>query len=357
VVETNQLNRLLSSLREYAHHEGANGNYDDAQRSWRLGEDVYRELKKRNGSCDVDEHAFSSDNANFEAEWQAKFEEFDRDSESRLAALTSQHARQREEFERTWAEDMPRRYRKPSARLLQLKRIEKSHALSADFEHAKQIHAEAECLAAAEQSQQQENLIRDYQAAARKLSSRLDWEIANLRRTREHERSIEQEKYERAKIAIMNRVLVVDTKRKETEKGYRSMSRARSTIKAEVHLFPGDRPGLEDVLLGPLQPPNDPALVEAEKQRKRELDRKKFEFQRQNAQATLAKYTIVGEDVDEEGNEVEEVKQEKETTEVPVGEVRRVTAVQSAAVVALPSSTEKLGIISGSLSVGFPKNE
>jgi hypothetical protein len=350
-VETPQLNRLLPSLREYAHQQGANGNYDEAQCSWTLAEDVYRELKKRNGAYDIDEHAFSSEHQDFEDKAQAQFDEFDRDSESRLAALAAQHEREREAFERTWAESMPRRYRKPSAQLLQLKRIEKSHALSADFEHAKQVHAEAERLAAAEQIQQQENLIRDYQVAANRLKTRQDWEIANLRETREHERSIMQEKYERAMIAINNRVFVVDTKRKETQKGYRSLSRERSTIETEANPFSGDRSGIEDVLLGPLRPPNDPALVEAERQRKRELDRKKFEFQKQNARVTLAKYSVIGEEFEEEEEEKEA---EAVEPEVKVEAVRRVTAVKSALPVILPASSGKIDKIAGSQSVGFP---
>jgi hypothetical protein len=53
-----------------------------------------------------------------------------------------------------------------------------------------------------------------------------------------------------------------------------------------------DRSTNQELLLPPLRAPNDPELMQALKQKKREMDRKKWEYQKRNAEATLAKYSL-----------------------------------------------------------------
>jgi hypothetical protein len=62
-----------------------------------------------------------------------------------------------------------------------------------------------------------------------------------------------------------------------------------------------ERTGIEDVLLGPLRPPNDPEFLEDEKRRKREMNQKKLQNQRTYAASALAKYQR-----DDDGMTVEE---------------------------------------------------
>jgi hypothetical protein len=292
-IETSKLESLFCSLREYSHQQGSQMQYDGAQRAAALSRLVCDELKLRDPVRESDQSTFLNNYGSFEDSWQRRFEEFDADTDAKMRALQDRQRTERRDFERTWNQDMPRQYRKPSPGLLQLRRVEKSLALCGQFDGAKAVHAEVEATAVREWDQQQQSLIRDYQSAHQKLAQRHESEVANMRQTRAHWRTVLQQRYEQEKVAVTNRELVVETKRKEIQKGYRTMNRAKAAIgTGSGYALAGDETGAEDVLLGPLKPPNDPQLVEVEKRRRREMNRRKLEYHRQNAEATLAKYSL-----------------------------------------------------------------
>jgi hypothetical protein len=136
-----------------------------------------------------------------------------------------------------------------------------------------------------------------------------------MRQTREHWRKVLMQRYECQKVAVTNRELVVETKRREIEKGYRTMNRPKPPIGTESgYALAGDKTGAEDVLLKPLTPPNDPRLVDAEKRRRREVNRRKLQYHIRNAEATLAKYSL-NSDMEPENNDAQKTDRHKEEEE------------------------------------------
>jgi hypothetical protein len=105
----------------------------------------------------------------FEVRWEAQYEAFDCETEKKGQKLASDQRLELEGFETLWREQMPNRYRKPSANLLQIKQIERAMAISGQYDRARAMHAEAEKLAAREAEELQANLIRDYRIAKEQL--------------------------------------------------------------------------------------------------------------------------------------------------------------------------------------------
>jgi hypothetical protein len=293
--DTEKLNEIYASLREYRHHKALKQEYDEAQKARDLSEVVFQELQKRgpvSSATNFDENSLTARQNGFEDVWRRKMEKYDEETEVKIHGLREQQAERRREFENIWNQEMPRRYRKPSHQLLQLRKIEKSLALSSDFERAKVVHKEVEEMARREHEVQQENLLRDYAFAQNKLLSRQKADIKTLEDSRAHSRRCLLQEYEHEKIAVKNRSLVVKARKVEAEKGYRTANRGRSAIGtgATYSLSDGERSGVEDVLLAPMKPPNDPEFLENEKKRRRETNRRKLEYQRQYAASALAKY-------------------------------------------------------------------
>ncbi|OHT05270.1 hypothetical protein TRFO_27023 [Tritrichomonas foetus] len=294
-----ELNQVYPHLREYAYQKGSEEDYDEAQKAFQLSENILAELKNRNPNEDREGEIgqkFTSRQNNFEEEWQMKFDDYDENTAVRQKDLDETHEEQRTSFERLWNEDMPRRYRKPSQRLLQIKKIEKSLALSCEFERAKQIHLEAEKLAEEELQLAQANLNRDYEIALQRLLKKQEEEKQSLLETRAHLRNILMSRYEEEKSAVNNRSLVVSTRQQEAQKGYRTSKRRNEPIGTGGTFSGNADRKLHDVLLPPLRPPNDPGFLEEDKKRKRELQKKKLAYQKNNAKATLAKYTVDGQE-------------------------------------------------------------
>jgi hypothetical protein len=297
-IETAKLDELFCLLREYAQQQAAIFKYDEAQRASDLGDSVRQELRVRDPIRDPSNLDEANDRRDdFESAWQRRFDEFDQDSQARIARLEDEQRAELTEFERIWGEKMPRQYRKPSLGLLQLRRIEKALATCGNFDRAKLIHREVEDSATHESDIHQANLVRDYQMAKRRLLARHGTDLANLHKTREHERTILTQQCESERVAITNRFFVVNVKRQEVEKGYRTANRARSAVgRGGGCASPYDKSGIQDVLLRPLRPPNDPEMVDDAARRRRESDKKKLEFQQRNSDMTIKRFRVHGGD-------------------------------------------------------------
>jgi hypothetical protein len=296
-IETVTLDSLFCSLREYALQKGGQRDYDEAQKARDLSDKIRGELAVRNAVVDPTDPGDAESKAKaFDEFWKREFEVFDSDSAARAEALEKEQEDQRQIFEVLWQTEMPPRYRKPSTRLLHLRRMEKCLAVCAEFEQAKAIHSEAEELSVQEWEQQQALLIRDYEAAKRKLLAKQEAERELLQQTRQHERAIREEQCDRERDAITNRAFVVDVRKKEIEKGYRTVNRPKTAVgRSGTFSIAHDRIGIDDVLLAPLLPPNDPTVRVPQRKRQKEEEKKKGEFQRQNAEATLRKCRVNGE--------------------------------------------------------------
>jgi hypothetical protein len=314
-IDRDTLDALFCSLREYAHQQGGKTEYDEALRAAQLWDAVRAELRARNPIRDPSAaDAPEAEEAAFESQWRKRFDEFDQESESRLERLRKEQSDAMGEFERIWREEMPRQYRKPSTRLLNLRRIEKCLAIRNEFDQARAVHRDAEAIAASEWTCQQANLVRDYQVARAKLLSRLGRAQMRLHQTIAHDRDVLQYEYEREKVAVTNRSFVIDVKQKEIEKGYRTANRSRDAVGRGGGFAPAhDKAGIEDVLLAPLKPPSE--LADEETRKKRENDRRKQELQKQNAELALKKLRLGGKAPEQGGQDARPPQQQTASAE------------------------------------------
>ena len=305
---TEELQQVFPYLRDYSHRKGCEEDYDNAQTAFSLSEDVLNELKTRVSNQNSENQSStieSSEQSSFEEKWEKQFKTYNEETDRKRKELEKSHEDQMASFEKLWNEDMPRKYRKPSPHLLQIKKVEKSLALSCDFERAKQVHQEYEQLAAKELEQAQENLNRDYEAAHTKLVQKQQQEIKNFEEVRFHLLNLKKTKYEEQKAAFENRSRVAQTRKKEGQRNPKNNSDQVSNFTysySSTNENGNENSGSNntenrDLLLLPeLTPPNDPQYLEEDKKRKRELNKKKLAYQKQNAELTLARYTVDGQD-------------------------------------------------------------
>lgn len=113
------------------------------------------------------------------------------------------------------AEKTLRKYRKPSARLLQLWRMEKFLAKTGSFDEANIVRLEASELAKREIALAQANANRDYHAEKEKLVQRQDADLASLVSNREHWRAVMLSRQNVEKAVVVNREAVVEVRQKE----------------------------------------------------------------------------------------------------------------------------------------------
>lgn len=290
-VENEKLKRVVSSLREYAFQKGTIAEYDEAEKASELVNQIKQELNDRIPNESNEEEligGLTSRRNDFESKWQSEIGKYDQETEDKRNALMDKHEIESQEFEKQWNEEMPQKYRKPSSSLLQLKKIEKNLTLSGDYTGAKKVHQEAEALAEHEMQLAQEKLFREYRVAQTRMQARHQKKLELYDQERSQGKILLLSKYKNAKDAIFNRGKVIETKKKETRKSYsQGTTYGPSGTAVLINNYRSDLP---DVLLPPLKAPNDPEVVREQNQKRREMLKKKLEYQRMNAAQTLLKY-------------------------------------------------------------------
>ncbi|OHS93538.1 hypothetical protein TRFO_11754 [Tritrichomonas foetus] len=289
-IETDQLLKLLSHLREYTQRCALNEDYKTAKKSRDLANDVRSELTKRGTFQDSLQDQKDETDArirNFEDTWKSKRDLFNQETENKKAELEKRQAHDRRRFERVWNKEMPHKYRKPSSQLLQMKQIEKSLAIAGKIDEADVIHDRAEILSRKEMILAQEQLSRDYEMAKYKLLRKQAEERQNFVETRDHERNLMECQYIEDRRRLDNRDNVVTNRcRKLANK-----TQISDSVKGLPATLPRDKGTPLGTLLPPLIPPNDPNYVEYKKRKKEAYARKQREYQQKNAEETIALYS------------------------------------------------------------------
>jgi len=293
--EISKLNQFNVYIREYTQYIGINGKYDEADACSNLSNLVLQEINKRNdenGGNEKDNTANKHQYSLFCSDWENKINLFDDESRRKLEELNKKQLSETEEFEKIWSNDMPRKYRKPSSQLLQMKQIEKSTAISGDYKRAKSLHSEVVELSRIEMENAQQMLIHDYEIARTRLLRKHAKEVEVLNKARDHDKSLLLSQYEQERKTFNNRGFVMQKKESSLglKKGKPRSLNSNNTISV---FLPIAEPATEDdILLPKLVAPNDPKLLEKEKRRKIDARRKKEEFQKLNADETLSKFTL-----------------------------------------------------------------
>lgn len=288
-----QLSRVYGHLRELTTQHAIDEQYTEARRSNALMENVRKELIARNlDGFAARSRAEMSPEELFERHWQNVFDRYDRETEEKRSQMETKNARVLETFERTWTDEMPSKYRKPSARFLELKSKEKRAALAKDFDTAEKFHRECEALMQKEAAAAQAALITDYHDAKARLLERQSHEMENFENQRIQGRVLIEADYKRAKRNAELREFVV--KDREAMLGKRTRyfdyhPELASSLEAGVM----SRKRCVNVLLPPLTPPNDPALVQTQERTREDKKRRSMHYSRWNAERTLSKYNGV----------------------------------------------------------------
>jgi hypothetical protein len=148
--------------------------------------------------------------------WQAIFEEFGLDAYHRMGKLTQVLDKELEQFEELWRKKMPRKYRKPSPRLLQLMHQEQLVALSGEFDYASEIKKNIDHASALEAVDAQKRMEKDYKDARAKLLEKHTKAQEKMAETIAHERSVLMEKYKKEKNELQVRKRILTWKRERS---------------------------------------------------------------------------------------------------------------------------------------------
>jgi hypothetical protein len=293
------LRQLLVHLREFSPGCGRREEHADAARARELGERIGLELQSRQATArtgnPVDSPALSDEA--FEAQWDAQYAEFDEATEAKRRELAERQQRGMDAFEEKWREEMPRRYRKPSQTLLQLKQMEKSLAVSGQYDRAAKIQREADKLAANEAQLLQATLVRDYRLAKDEQVQKQNAEREKLEKDRARLRTVLDGRKKTELEQRINRQAVIAQKRSEGSKPARERSgnakpdcgASSSPSVAESVQSKGK---IRENAIPPLLAPNDPTFLEKKDRRMRQKKPEQPECQKRNAELALLDYTL-----------------------------------------------------------------
>jgi hypothetical protein len=261
-----ELSLLISHLKEYIKMVASNSDYDEARRSRALYDSAmdYRNHRVSDRTKSNSPRTRLAETQKEQEEiWQRELDEFDRDTEDKLAQLASRHETETKEFELRWQEEETlRKYRKPSSRLLQLSRREKFLARLNHFDEAEVAKLEAGELTRRELAMSQAMVNRDFHFAREKLKEKQQAECDLVVATQQHWRDcvIVRQKAERN--VLKNRENAVEQRQKEPCR----TREAQLTIVKTRGLNTGQRKRFEEnpeisfeyvTVLPPVQPPDE----------------------------------------------------------------------------------------------------
>ena len=293
--ETATLRKLYVNLREFETQKRAEEDYTAAKKARDQAEAVLAEIQSREPKA----RAFSGPvattdaKASYRNKWRESAAEFDKVTAEKRNNIIARQQQRMDRFNEHWGKDMPRKYRKPSFRLIQLKKMEHSLAASGDYEQASKYHREAEQLAKEETNRAQKRLVQDYKVAQNNIYQRQANELQHFDSSRADAKRVMQSKLMNEMRAAMNRDNVLKQRRVSGDLGSdgqrRSQTWKKVTIPVPVKAEVERSKGFQKTLLPPLKPPNDPSLEVEEDRNRREKARQAKEFERRKAQEKAAK--------------------------------------------------------------------
>jgi hypothetical protein len=178
---------LVVHLRECKQEYAAKKELQRADEFTRLAQEARDELAERTCVRDDPSARVAESQAqlnHLREEKEHELQGFDEETcELRFGIMEKQEA-DWQIFNRHWSEEMPNRYRKSSAQLLQLKQIEKSLTIAGDYGAARDARQRIEAQEKVEVELQQGQLDDDYSAAKRKFESEKAGEIELFERKR-----------------------------------------------------------------------------------------------------------------------------------------------------------------------------
>lgn len=302
-ISTENLPKLLSHLREYEIQCASCEKYQQAKLAKSLSNLVRTEMQKsRPGKASPHTAHESSERDRrheFEEKYKIQLQDYDKETELKMEYVKKRQSQKLERFNQKWTEEMPRKYRKPSQRLLQLKQIERTLAMAGEYDRASEIHSQADTLTEKEMQHAQTLLLHDYKSAKDKLVQKQATEIESLVATRREGRRLIEAKREVELAAAMNRNIVMQQRRRELSRNTKFRCTTACAAGSSISALQKEKFSTKETLLPPLLPPTDKKFdrMEEEKKReqakaKRELEKKKEEERKRKHQLILEMYAV-----------------------------------------------------------------
>ena len=270
------LNQLMDNLREYSSHCVLQRQYDEAEQANSLYERVKEEVQmlnlNKNENCEND-HGDEDDIPYIELkkakmqQFKDELENYDRITIKKRQELEEKLLKDIEMFEDNWKENMPRKYRKPSSKLIVLYEIERKFGLTGQFQEAKKIKIEADKLQSIEMAQAQQRLVHDYSIAKNQFDKQQAKEREIFEDTRNHWRSVVIARQKVEMEAIKNRKTVLSVKQTEPKVVKESSMDQQAKLidqcsNGGAAVYRKENVAPRDILLPPLIAPNDDKMKE-----------------------------------------------------------------------------------------------
>lgn len=335
-LEDAQLKKLVSHLKEYEQDNALNENYIEASKSHHLSVEIHEILKIRkkneiNESFFATSHAGSrnipspsskiyqeeeeynsefyfnneAENINdlddnevmasnkikqFEQSYQEDIDKYQNETDEKIEKLKELHKQQMDKLEKLWKEKKPAQYRKPSAHLLQLKTIERSLALTGDYERAIILHKETEALTKQEMADAQKRLVYDYKISKSKLVQKQNSEFNQLQKLRQEGLVMMEKKHVLKRQRYENRDKVIQQQKNQLAS--KRLNQASQSLSLPAPIIQEKLGLVQSNLLPELIPPNDSEFVKEEEKKARDENKRRLELQKRNMDVLSQIYKV-----------------------------------------------------------------
>jgi hypothetical protein len=178
---------VVIHFRECAQKYAAQRKFVKADEFARLAQNAREELSERTFKRDDPTERVAESQARLESlslRKDRELELFDEQTDHMRSELTEKQEADRMAFNHHWSEEVPNRYRKPSAQLLQMRQIERSLTIAGDYIAARDARQRIEAQERVEVEIQQGQLDDDFSVAKRKFESEKTAEIELFERKR-----------------------------------------------------------------------------------------------------------------------------------------------------------------------------
>ena len=169
----------------------------------------------------IDNYDFQNDIS--EDEDKESIAKFNQKTDEKRSYLLNLQELQLQRFENIWTKEMPKKYRKPSARLLEIKEKEHALALTRDYEAAEELHKLAEELIIQETKNAQSRLVNDYKAARKQLMARFAKEMESFEEARKEKFRILMTRNQEKKDAEEKRDQVIVAQKLSSQKLFKDL--------------------------------------------------------------------------------------------------------------------------------------
>lgn len=275
-----QLKVLLEHLREFSSYSALCRNYDDASQSESLQKKTKQVLQDRAVMTAIERSIENEipDEVPIEEklqQFQDQLDQFDNETQRKLQDLEKKHEEDLESFEKDWSENRPKKYRKPSTKLIEIYELERKLGLSGEFDRARIIKQEADDLQLQEMEMAQRQIVKDYNNAKAKLEMKHQEEKQIFYDTRSNLRDliIAQQKVKRD--GVDHRIHVLKIKKEEQGKTREVVFDPTASTPCSgggAAIYHRESHRSKGHLLPPLIAPNDERIKEM---RDREINEKK----------------------------------------------------------------------------------